>query len=171
MSAQDCIEEIRRAAGRDLSDDELDDILTTLDRERVRRAAEGRLESLEEDLLNSADEMAKEVVTVAPKRADSWTILGAAEYRAGNPKAALDALQKSSELKYYRVARTQFFAAMAHWQLDEKDEARQSYDQAVEWTERNDPENEELRRFRAEAEQLIERSEKHHGGSEDTEKE
>ena len=65
MSAQDCIGEIRRAAGRDLSDQELDDILTTLDRERTRRTAEGRLESLEDDLLNKADELAKEVVEVA----------------------------------------------------------------------------------------------------------
>ncbi len=171
---------IRAAARAELGqiEDALMDIAKALEIElgtlRDKSFVAWLLATCEEPRLRRPDravEMAKEVVTVAPKRADSWTILGAAEYRAGNPKAALDALQKSSELKYYRVARTQFFAAMAHWQLDEKDEARQSYDQAVEWTERNDPENEELRRFRAEAEQLIERSEKHHGGSEDTEKE
>lgn len=65
MSAQDCLNEIRRAAGRNLSDEELDDILTTLDQERTRRGAEGQLDSLEEHLLNKADELAKEVAEVA----------------------------------------------------------------------------------------------------------
>ena len=44
-----------------------------------------------------------------------------------------------------------FFLAMAHWQLDEKDEARKWYDQGVQWMEKNKPEDEELRRFREEA--------------------
>ena len=48
-----------------------------------------------------------------------------------------------------------FFLAMAHWQLGEKDKARQWYDRAVEWMDKNEPMNEELRRFRNEAEELI----------------
>ena len=39
--------------------------------------------------------------------------------------------------------------------LGEKEEARQSYDQAVEWMEKNRPEDEELLRFRAEAAELL----------------
>jgi hypothetical protein len=48
-----------------------------------------------------------------------------------------------------------YFLAMAHWQLGKKDESRKWYDQAVEWMEKNQPKNEELRRFRAEAAELL----------------
>ena len=44
---------------------------------------------------------------------------------------------------------------MAHWQPGEKDEARKWFDQAVEWMEKNKPDDEELRRFRAEAAELL----------------
>jgi len=105
--------------------------------------------------VDRALELATLALKQAPKHAAIWTTLGAAEYRAGHWQAAVDALQKSSELKYYRVARTGFFLAMAHWQLGQKDEARQWYDKAVEWMEKNQPEDEELRRFRAEAAELL----------------
>ena len=48
-----------------------------------------------------------------------------------------------------------FVLAMAHWQLDQKGEARVWYDKAVEWMEKNQPKNEELRRFLTEAEELM----------------
>ena len=89
-----------------------------------------------------------------------WTTLGAAQYRAGNPKTAIKALQKSEELKYYCCGTTWFLRAMAHWKLDQKPEARRWYAKAVEWTEKNQFDNkdlhEELRRFRAEAAGLLE---------------
>jgi hypothetical protein len=44
---------------------------------------------------------------------------------------------------------------MAHWQLGQKDEARKWMDQAVEWMDKNQPQNDELRRFRAEATQMM----------------
>ncbi len=56
-----------------------------------------------------------------------------------------------------------FFLAMAHWQLGEKDEARQWYDQAVEWMEQKQPDNDELRRFRVEAAELLGISEQPNG--------
>ena len=48
-----------------------------------------------------------------------------------------------------------FFLAMAECQLDQQDKARQWYDKAVEWTDEHLPDNEELLRFRAEAEELM----------------
>ena len=45
--------------------------------------------------------------------------------------------------------------AVAHWRLGNQDEARKWYDQAVAWMNKNQPKNEELRRFRAEAEELM----------------
>jgi hypothetical protein len=44
---------------------------------------------------------------------------------------------------------------MTHWQLDHKEEARKWFDKAVERMEKNQPGNEQLRRFRAEAAELL----------------
>jgi hypothetical protein len=48
-----------------------------------------------------------------------------------------------------------FFLAMGHCQLDQNEEARKWYDQAVAWMDKHQPQNEELRRFRAEAAELL----------------
>jgi tetratricopeptide (TPR) repeat protein len=48
-----------------------------------------------------------------------------------------------------------FPLAMAHWQLSGKEEARKWFDKAVQRMENNQPKNEELRRFRAEAARLL----------------
>ena len=48
-----------------------------------------------------------------------------------------------------------FCLAMAHWQLDNKDEARKWYDRAVAWMDKNQPNDEELSRFRTEAAELL----------------
>ena len=44
---------------------------------------------------------------------------------------------------------------MAHWQLGEKEQAGIWYDKAVEWMDKNQPQNAELVRFRAEAKELL----------------
>jgi hypothetical protein len=44
---------------------------------------------------------------------------------------------------------------MAHWQLGEQDEARRWYGKAVEWMEKQQTDDEQLLRFRAEAEELL----------------
>ena len=49
-----------------------------------------------------------------------------------------------------------FFLAMAHWQVGEKDKARQWYAKAVAWMDKNKPTDAELTRFRAEAKALLE---------------
>ena len=92
---------------------------------------------------------------LAPEQAKYWTALGVAHYRAGDWKAALTALHKSMELRKGGDSFDWFFLAMAHWQLGDKGEARKWYDRAVVWLEKNQPGNEELLRFRAEAEQLL----------------
>jgi hypothetical protein len=48
------------------------------------------------------------------------------------------------------------FLAMAHWQLGHKEDARKWYDQAVAWMNVSmQPDDEELRRFSAEAARLL----------------
>ena len=54
-----------------------------------------------------------------------------------------------------KLAFNAFFLAMAHWQLADKPQAHSWYDKAVSWMEKNQPKDEELIRFRAEAAALL----------------
>jgi tetratricopeptide (TPR) repeat protein len=99
--------------------------------------------------------LARLAVKAAPADGNSWNTLGAAHYSAGNWKEAVAALEKSMELRKGGNSFDWFFLAIAHWQLGEKDRARTWFGQAAEWMDRNEPNNEELRRFRAEAAELM----------------
>jgi tetratricopeptide (TPR) repeat protein len=98
-----------------------------------------------------AVELATKATQLQPKQANYWNTLGVAHYRAGSLKEAVAALEKSMELRKGGDSNDWFLLAMAHWQIGHRDEARKWYDKAVEWMEKNQPQNEELRRFRAEA--------------------
>ncbi|MBI1917218.1 MAG: protein kinase [Planctomycetes bacterium] len=100
-------------------------------------------------------ELAKKAVALSPKERNYWNTLGVAHYRAGNWKEAVAALVKAMELDQGGHSCDWFFLAMAHWQLGDKEAARKWYDQAVEWMEKHHPQHEELRRFRAEAAELL----------------
>jgi tetratricopeptide (TPR) repeat protein len=101
-----------------------------------------------------AIKLAQEAVKLAPNEGMIWNTLGVAHYRAAEWKNALAALTRSSQLQADN-AYDWFFLAMTHWQLDDKGQARKWYDKAVEWMDKNAKENEELRRFRSEAEELL----------------
>jgi serine/threonine protein kinase len=94
--------------------------------------------------------LARKAVELDP-RAGYWNTLGVAEYRAGNDTEALAALQKAMALTKGGNGFDWFIVAMAHARLDNKDAARAWYAKAVAWMEKEQPGNEELRRFRAEA--------------------
>jgi eukaryotic-like serine/threonine-protein kinase len=108
-----------------------------------------------------AVELAQKAVDLCPKQAMYWNTLGVAHYSAGHWKDAIEALTKSMELQKGKLESFDtFFLAMAHWRLGEKEKARQWYDRAVQWLEKNKqalqkPHQEELRRFRAEAAELL----------------
>jgi hypothetical protein len=102
-----------------------------------------------------AVEFAKKSVELAPTEGSSWNTLGAAHYRAGNWRDAIAALEQSLKLQGDNSF-DWFFLAMAHWQLGAKDQARKWYEKAVEWMDKNAKDNDELRRFRREAEELLE---------------
>jgi tetratricopeptide (TPR) repeat protein len=105
---------------------------------------------------NRAVELAKRALELAPKEGKFWSTLGVAQYRAGDWKAAITALQKSDELLQGNPPSVNaFFLGMAHWQLGNKAESRKWYGQAVGWMEKNKPQDEELLRFRAEAAQML----------------
>jgi tetratricopeptide (TPR) repeat protein len=102
-----------------------------------------------------AVQLAEQIVKQAPDTGAYWNTLGAAHYRAGNWKEAVAALEKSMRLRKGGDSFDWFFLAMAKWRLSQKEEARQWYDQAVPWMEKNQPHHEELQRFRAEAAALL----------------
>jgi serine/threonine-protein kinase len=66
---------------------------------------------------------------------------------AGKSKEVAEARQKAVRLF--------FFLATAHWRIGHKGEARSWYDKGVQWMDRAEPNNDEIRRFRAEAEELL----------------
>ena len=98
---------------------------------------------------------AKKALELAPKEGMYWNTLGVAHCRAGDWQAALAALGKSMELRKGGDGFDWFFLAMCHEKLGDKHKARQSYDRATTWMDRNQANNEELRRFRAEAAEVL----------------
>jgi WD40 repeat protein len=102
-----------------------------------------------------AVELAKRAVELKPKEGSFWNTLGVAHYRAGDWGAAVAALEKSGQLRQGGDSFDWFFLAMAHQQLGDHEQARHWYDQGVQWMEKNKPEDEELKRFRAEATEFL----------------
>jgi tetratricopeptide (TPR) repeat protein len=110
-----------------------------------------------------AVELAKKAVQLAPKVGNYWATLGVAHYRARDWKAAVAALDKSVELGRGWDAVDGLFLAMAYRKLGKNNESREAYDQALRWLEKNQAslaknkvQAEELRRFRVEAEEVLE---------------
>jgi tetratricopeptide (TPR) repeat protein len=95
------------------------------------------------------------VVEKEPRSALFWRTLGVAHYRVGDRKRAIDALEKSMQLPASDAPSGWFFLAMAHWQRGDESKARSWYDKAVQWMARNNSRDEELQRFRDEAEVLL----------------
>jgi serine/threonine protein kinase/tetratricopeptide (TPR) repeat protein len=104
---------------------------------------------------HQAVKMAKTAVELRPQSGAIRNTLGVARYRAGDFKQAIEDLKQSTRLRKGGSSSDFFFLAMAHWQLGDKDQARKWYEQAIEWMDKNQPENEELRRFRTEAAELL----------------
>jgi serine/threonine protein kinase len=100
--------------------------------------------------------LASKAVELEPEKGEFWNTLGLAHYRAGQWRQSKDALEKSMKLFGGKSESfNTFFLAMAHWQLGEQEESRQWYRQAVAWMEKNQRGDHDLRRFRAEAAELL----------------
>jgi tetratricopeptide (TPR) repeat protein len=99
--------------------------------------------------------LAKSAVDLTPTAGTFWNTLGAAHYRSGDCKAAIDSLKKSIELRNGGDSFDWFFLAMTHGQLGDKDRGRKWYDQAVQWMQKNKAQDEELLRFGEEAAKVL----------------
>lgn len=82
--------------------------------------------------VQQAVKWARRANELLPDNGNQETTLGAALYRDGQWQEAIDTLQKSIEHDYDRP-HSWLFIAMAHWQLGQKDEARQWYEKALGW--------------------------------------
>lgn len=99
--------------------------------------------------------LAQKAVELEPRNGPFWNTLAQAHYRTGNWKAAITASTKSIELTNGGECQDWLFLAMAHAQLNQAEEARKWYTRAVEWMEKTKSTDEDLRRFRAEAAELL----------------
>jgi tetratricopeptide (TPR) repeat protein len=99
--------------------------------------------------------LAGEAVALQPAAGAYWETLGLARYRAGDWRGAADALATWAQLGPPGNGVGAFVLAIVHGRLGRKEVARKWYDQAVAWMDKNQPKNEELRRIRAEATELL----------------
>jgi tetratricopeptide (TPR) repeat protein len=106
--------------------------------------------------VDRALQLARRAVESTPRNGDIWNTLGVAQYRAGHWQESKDALEKSLQLSgAIDESYTTFFLAMVCWNQGDPEAARKWYNQAISWMQRHKPMDHELRRFRAEAEQLL----------------
>jgi tetratricopeptide (TPR) repeat protein len=102
-----------------------------------------------------AVQLAQKAVTAQPQSSSYWTTRGLAHYRHCDDKAAVADLETAISLRADGDSFDWFFLAMAHQRLGDHDKAQAYFDRAVEWMDKHMPHNNELRRFRAEAEALL----------------
>jgi len=99
--------------------------------------------------------LAKKAVTAQPESANYRNTLGVAYYRNGGDTAAIAALETAMSMQAGGDSFDWFFLAMAHRRLGDRDKARKWFDRAVQWMDRHKPHDDELCRFRAEAEAML----------------
>ncbi len=99
--------------------------------------------------------LAGEAVGRQPATGAYWQTLGVAQYRAGNWKGAIHALEKWGELHPPGRGASELFLAMAYGRLGHQHAARTRYDSAVRWMDLLRPQDPGLHRLRAEADEVL----------------
>jgi tetratricopeptide (TPR) repeat protein len=99
--------------------------------------------------------LARRAVEREPLNGNYRNTLGVAQYRNGEWEPAIRSLEDSMKMRNGGDSYDFFFLAMSHQRSGRLEEARRWYDRAIDWMDTNDPANEELRRFRIEAAELV----------------
>jgi serine/threonine protein kinase/tetratricopeptide (TPR) repeat protein len=100
--------------------------------------------------------LAEKAAAVPPKNADFWGTLGAARYRNGEWEQAARDLDNAIKLHSPNPAINEsFFLAMARWQLGDKAGAKAWFDKGVAAMNKAKTQDDEMRRFRTEAAELL----------------
>ncbi|WP_435008568.1 protein kinase domain-containing protein [Tundrisphaera lichenicola] len=105
--------------------------------------------------LARALQLASRAVHADPNAGDFRNTLGVVRYRIGILHDAIEAIEESMRLRSGGDAQDWYFLAMAHQRLGNPEKARRWFEKAKTWTQENAPDNEELKRFRTEAEALL----------------
>jgi len=90
-----------------------------------------------------------------PECSTYWNTLGAVQYRTGDFKAAITALDRSTVLSQGGSAFDHFFLAMAHARLENQEPAQHWFAQAMLWMEQHHAGHVELLRLRDEARSIL----------------
>jgi Flp pilus assembly protein TadD len=100
------------------------------------------------------------VATAAKDRttqsATYWNGVGVAHYRLENWQESIHALTEAERLRADGHCLDWFFLAMACSKSGENDKARNYFDRAIEWMQKNSPNNTDLQRIRLEAKTCVE---------------
>ncbi len=100
-------------------------------------------------------ELMREASGKSPRDPLCSAMLGVALYHNGELKPALAEFEKSRQLDLAKFGVWDFYAAMTHWRLGQKSEARACFDRAEHWMDTN-PTAATYRRIRASASALLE---------------
>lgn len=109
-----------------------------------------------------AVKLARRAVEMSPRNGAYWNTLGLAQYRATDYHGAIDSLKKSIDLRNGGDAFDFLLLGMSYCQAGNRVEAGIWYDRGATWIAKNrnvldkdTPHDEELTRFRTEAEELL----------------
>jgi tetratricopeptide (TPR) repeat protein len=108
-----------------------------------------------------AVQLAERDVALAPEDGDGWSALGVAHYRIGDWQKAETALLQATRLQNGGGCAQWLFLAVAYHQLGDYTRARRWLEKANVWMEKNQPVNEDIARFRSEAEKIMGRPSAH----------
>jgi tetratricopeptide (TPR) repeat protein len=90
-----------------------------------------------------------------PDGRNGWHTIAVARYRAGEYRAAVEALERMQERPDSFVGEAELFLAMALWQLGDRDAARAHYDRGADWLDQHIIPISQVVRHRREAEALL----------------
>jgi tetratricopeptide (TPR) repeat protein len=99
--------------------------------------------------------LSRQLLDARPKEAAYHHFLGVSYYRAGQWENAIGALEQAAEARLIDDSFDWFYFAAAHHQLGRADQARASYDRALEAMESQRPGNLRLQRLRDEVARLL----------------
>jgi len=98
--------------------------------------------------------LARKAVALEPNEWGYLNTLGVAAFRASDWETAAKVFHQATTFTG-GGAYDFFFLAMTYWHQGKEQEAREMYNRAVAWMEKNKPDDTELRKFRAEAAALL----------------
>jgi tetratricopeptide (TPR) repeat protein len=102
-----------------------------------------------------AIQIARKTVEALPENVKLWHALGIGYFQLREYRAALEALRKAKELRIRGNSFDFYYLAMVQHKLGDTVGASKSYQEAVDWMNKNRPGDEELCRLRVEAAALL----------------